>query len=954
MRIASASAKAAIVVSLVLLGIAEPGFAQTSRVRLSTRFRDNATEPVCGNGAVEGDEECDDGNSVGGDGCAANCTIEDTADCQLAAGSSAAIQTKLFLIPFPLSGSETWAVGQTRASDAEAIRPVAMRAGDLHVDPIVIPGVACACLRALPNAELGPGNVATGAVGCTDSGLPQVDYVFSIDHDISDVDPDCSTGTLEDGSSAHPHAGACNGKPAISFSGRGGSGSALLQLNASLSFIADGGLCGLASGDLNLYGPDGIPCTDDDPGQQAPAILPVTTGTASGEVIDVNDVHGPKIAPGQICTALPCTAATTGDRVSCTELSNGVVEATLVTAQGFIDEFQLGDNVTTMRLVCGNGGLPNTPTATPTPTPTTTKTPTPPSTTPNPTATKKGLPFCGNGVVDFYEECDDGNTVGGDGCAANCTIESRRACELDSGATSTIQTPTLAIPFHLSGDEMFTTGRVRLDDPEKIAPVVIEPEDVHFDPVSVPGSFCICVRGHASPQLDGNYARGDIGCGSGLPHVDYRDSVDHNIGVVGINGFTAEECAADGGTVEDGSPAHPHTGVCNGPNLLAFADSGPRGSTVLDESRTSISMIADGGACATADGDPALYGPDGIACTDDDPAQAAALDLPLTSGTASAQILHVDDGASVLGPDAVCAGTCTTELTGSPAPCDALVVNAPGELGGLTTVAAFPSLDKGQLGDTVTTLTFTCRSSQSPTPSPSRTPTRTRPPTPSSTPFKSRTPTPTRTKTPPIVHIRIGAAVIGPGQRVAVTVSLITSGVAVSATENDIVVSDTSVLSIDLETCRANPTIGKTLATAMVSSEPTVQHLRFLIQPGSSTAPIPDGPLYSCAVRIAPSALSGTYPLDNEMPLAFDGAGGEIQPVVGDNGGIGIGRLIKTCPGDCDGDGQVSIDELLAGVNLTLGKGSIVDCLAFDTDENDRVTVDELTRGVNAALDGCP
>ncbi|APR87747.1 hypothetical protein A7982_13096 [Minicystis rosea] len=30
------------------------------------------------------------------------------------------------------------------------------------------------------------------------------------------------------------------------------------------------------------------------------------------------------------------------------------------------------------------------------------------------------IPICGDGVLDGGEVCDDGNTVGGDGCAANC------------------------------------------------------------------------------------------------------------------------------------------------------------------------------------------------------------------------------------------------------------------------------------------------------------------------------------------------------------------------------------------------------------------------------------------------------------------------------------------------------------------------------------------------------
>jgi cysteine-rich repeat protein len=32
-------------------------------------------------------------------------------------------------------------------------------------------------------------------------------------------------------------------------------------------------------------------------------------------------------------------------------------------------------------------------------------------------------PYCGDGILDPGEECDDGNNIDGDGCDANCTIE---------------------------------------------------------------------------------------------------------------------------------------------------------------------------------------------------------------------------------------------------------------------------------------------------------------------------------------------------------------------------------------------------------------------------------------------------------------------------------------------------------------------------------------------------
>src|SRR5207244_11859901 len=40
---------------------------------------------------------------------------------------------------------------------------------------------------------------------------------------------------------------------------------------------------------------------------------------------------------------------------------------------------------------------------------------------------------CGNGVVDPGEQCDDGNTVSGDGCSASCRLEACGNGILDPG-----------------------------------------------------------------------------------------------------------------------------------------------------------------------------------------------------------------------------------------------------------------------------------------------------------------------------------------------------------------------------------------------------------------------------------------------------------------------------------------------------------------------------------------
>ncbi len=59
------------------------------------------------------------------------------------------------------------------------------------------------------------------------------------------------------------------------------------------------------------------------------------------------------------------------------------------------------------------------------------------------------------------------------------------------------------------------------------------------------------------------------------------------------------------------------------------------------------------------------------------------------------------------------------------------------------------------------------------------------------------------------------------------------------------------------------------------------------------------------------------------------------------------------CVGDCDGNGEVAINELIQGVNIALGQASVGQCRSFDTNGNGAVEINELIAGVNSALNGC-
>ena len=59
------------------------------------------------------------------------------------------------------------------------------------------------------------------------------------------------------------------------------------------------------------------------------------------------------------------------------------------------------------------------------------------------------------------------------------------------------------------------------------------------------------------------------------------------------------------------------------------------------------------------------------------------------------------------------------------------------------------------------------------------------------------------------------------------------------------------------------------------------------------------------------------------------------------------------CVGDCNGGGEVTVDEIIKGVNIALGNAALDTCPQFDADGSGDVTINELIVAVNNALKGC-
>ncbi len=69
---------------------------------------------------------------------------------------------------------------------------------------------------------------------------------------------------------------------------------------------------------------------------------------------------------------------------------------------------------------------------------------------------------------------------------------------------------------------------------------------------------------------------------------------------------------------------------------------------------------------------------------------------------------------------------------------------------------------------------------------------------------------------------------------------------------------------------------------------------------------------------------------------------------------LGLPPAHAVCPGDCNGDGEVSVDEVVLAVRMLLQEESLAACVAVNVNRDDQVTVDEIVRAVRALLEGCP
>jgi hypothetical protein len=377
-------------------------------------------------------------------------------------------------------------------------------------------------------------------------------------------------------------------------------------------------------------------------------------------------------------------------------------------------------------------------------------------------------PRCGDGIVQsaIGEECDDGGTCigsanagahctadsscpggtctpfGGDGCAANCTLEHDVPYTFGpcpgggipetppSSCTATaIAGDFLLIPWPIGGGcdggananlpcvtdgdcpgaaciqarQLWTVGKER----DGKIPVVVKASSVHFPGIPVSTLACGCIHGVTAKTCGGTLFEADgktlstdctpvfnskcttplcntagEPCNGKPPCAFVHGAGNTASGTIDCAGLTQTDILYE----QDSGGS---SGV-EGPALVTTTThSGPAGSAVVAQ---TLGITAALGQCTGSD--PSVYGPDGVFCTADDPPGgiiSGVGTLPMVTGAATA-VVHNANGSdgSDLGP---------VTASGAPFSCAALECGDQSSAAGGGLAGAFVSVHLQTVGD---------------------------------------------------------------------------------------------------------------------------------------------------------------------------------------------------------------------------------------------------------------
>ena len=218
-----------------------------------------------------------------------------------------------------------------------------------------------------------------------------------------------------------------------------------------------------------------------------------------------------------------------------------------------------------------------------------------------------------------------------------------------------------------------------------------------------------------------------------------------------------------------------------------------------------------------------------------------------------------------------------------------------------------------------------------------------------------------------MVTLAVGAVAGAPGDTVSVPIDL-SGGQGEVATAQLDLLFDPAVMTIEnpSSACVKDPRLTEHVFSAIVTNSPPppagLQRLRLFV--GDVTPPVAafgDGRIATCTFQVQATAASqATLAADR---LNVGDVHGDVFGSQAVTGGVSI--LVPTptpapplahasCPGDCNGDGDVLVNEITVGVRIMAGEIPLSECPAADADGDGEVLVTDITRAVIALGTGCP
>ena len=198
--------------------------------------------------------------------------------------------------------------------------------------------------------------------------------------------------------------------------------------------------------------------------------------------------------------------------------------------------------------------------------------------------------------------------------------------------------------------------------------------------------------------------------------------------------------------------------------------------------------------------------------------------------------------------------------------------------------------------------------------------------------------------------VSLGAVKGEPGRSVTVPITLTTATTNLAALSVDIAY-DPTLLSLAMDASsppRPVAVVAGPVATAaaksIVQSIPFPGTLRIGILNVSDNTAIGDGVVATVTFSISASATIGGSTILLNTPGASDPAGNAVQ-ITGVSSYV---TFAPVKPGDCDGNGVVSISEVQSAVNMFLGVKPVQACA--DPDANGVVSISEVQKAINGFL----